>query len=202
MLWYRQLLNGLAFVSSPNMTLPFDPALDAKVALLRSSALFSPRNGGDPLVEKEMLFLTLAGAKPISGVGSSHWIKTHSGGRAAPDDPAEVEDLFQQLGLAYEIEVRESVTLAYISLEATSLTKFLAARNDHRESGRWFGYPMTAVDAFMNGTLMEPAEQEAAIIEFGLPVFSTFRLSREHAMTEIEVMRQWWELLDCYDLVG
>lgn len=185
---------------APDVATSLDPNLETKARLLRSSPLFNRRGNNDPLVEKKLLFLALAGAKPVSAAGSSHWVTTERGGRAAPDDPVEVGDLLQRLGLCYEIEVRETVTMAYTSLERTSLSDFLAVRNDHREAGRWFGYPMTAVDAFVSGTLMESEEQVAVIGVFGLPVFQTFRLSRDHAAAEIEVMRQWWQLLDRYSL--
>jgi hypothetical protein len=174
--------------------------LKPKAKLLRSSLLFSARNKSDPYSEKKLLFLALASAKPVSAAASSRWVTTERGGKAAPDDPAEVGKLLRLLGLAYELEVRGTTTLAYVSLESAWLRSFLARRNDHREAGRWFGYPTTAVEAFATGDLMEPGEQEATITAFGLPVFSTFRLSRDHAVAEIEVMRRWWQLSNHYDM--
>lgn len=170
---------------------------------MRSSPLFSPRSGdNDPLSEKKHLFLALAGAKPVSAAGSSHWVKTERGGKAGPDDPAEVSRLLQRLGLAYKLEAGDTTTLAYVSLRQASLDSYLAARNDHREAGRWFGYPMTAVEAFVTGESMPFKDQQAAEQALDVPVFSTFRLSKSHAAAELAVMRQWWLVLERYGLTG
>lgn len=186
----------------PSPDIPLDPALIQKSRLLRSSRLFSPRNGYDALSEKKLLFLALAGAKPVSAASSSHWLTTERGGKAAPDDPAEVAAFLEHLGLFYELEARESVTIAYVSLRQASLASFLAVRADDAAAGRWYGYPKTAIESFVAGDSMPFDDQQSAEKALGVPLFSTFRLSRRHAAAEIAAMRRWWLILEQYGMTG
>ena len=169
---------------------------------MKSSPLFGPLRGNStPLEEKQILFLAVAGAKPVSAPRSCHWVRTEHGGHSAPDDQVKVAGLLEQLGLSYIIELKKTLTMAYVSLQRTSLDHFLADRGNDRETGRWFGYPMTAVEAFVAGDSMAIEEQQAAEQALGVPVFSTFRLSRTNAAVELELMRQWWLILERYGLI-
>jgi hypothetical protein len=179
-------------------TSQLNPTLVSKAQLLRASSLFSPRGDHESLIEKKTLFLCLAGLKPVSAAGSGHWLTTSLGGKREVDDPDAVRDLLGQLGFVFELEVRSDVVLAYVSLSRRTLAEYWAMRHDSREEGRLFGYPMTAVDAYVVGESMLADQQSAAQQAFGAPVFSTFRLSREHAAAELEVMHQWWAMLELY----
>lgn len=181
-----------------------DPVADSdlveKAIILRSSALFMSRGALDPLAEKQMIFLALAGLKPVSGAGSSRWVQTHDGGMAVADDEQRVASLLRQLGLQYHIEQRSTVTLVHVARDKRALETFLEA-SGHRAVGLAYGYPATAVDAFVAGESMSNEQQKAAVGRLGVPVFDTFRLSQNHSSTELETMREWWLALDRYGLI-
>jgi hypothetical protein len=137
-----------------DINLKLQAKFPAMARRLRDSTLFRGTTDRDILYEKQMLFLALAGVKPVSAAGSRHWVTTDRGRTTAPDDPTAVGDFLESLGLTFQLEVRQHVTLAFVSLDRAHLDGYLASRTDDREAGKWFGYPRTAVEAFATGNLL------------------------------------------------
>lgn len=184
--------------SLPSSIVTVNDGLLAKAALLRASPLFV--HPCDPLAEKQALFLSLAGWKPVSEVVSGHWEPTESGRRTVPDDPAAVGAFLEQLGLACSLSGDDSGTDAVVSLKHGLVVEYQAA-TDHQVVGRLLGYPSTAALAFPARSLpldeQERIEEEAGLAGYSVP----FAFSRSHWRQELRLVTVWVEVLRAYGLL-
>jgi hypothetical protein len=72
---------------------------------------------------------------------------------------------------------------------------------DGQESGRLFGYPETAVQAFIDNDCMDFDSQDRLQEAAGLPEYMpVFRFSKKHAQEEIKVLQDWYVTLQEYGL--
>lgn len=180
-------------------------SLHRKAKLLRETALFDGSPLGQPLLEKQLIFLVLAGLKPVAEVASGHWEEVKGGRKTVADDPLEVGTFFKQLGLSYSLSSFDGhATDAVVALHQHLIKEYRQARGA-TAVGRLFGYPETAVRAFEAGgdALLSLPEQEQLEHDAGLPDGLThFCLSRQHAGEELAVVKNWHTALQAVGLVG
>jgi hypothetical protein len=187
-----------------------DLELKKKAQLLKESYLFTDLSPAMSQLKKQVIFLVLAGLKPVGETTSSHWAGAERGKVSASDNPVAVANFLDSLGLASRIAISNSYTLAQMSLESRLIEEYDSTENlpvplMYERVGRLFGYPQTAAAAFAAHTvgqdsLLSGDEQSAIETQSGIPLSFgvSFRLSRSHWREEIEVMRQWADALDHY----
>lgn len=193
------------------MALPVDPQLKIKSQLLRDAPLFGTSVAEEPHIQKHNIFLALAGLKPVSEASSGHFVSTSNGRRLVPDDPAEVTLLLHQLGLHWRITRKPYYLLVQVSLSEECLEQYeaageLSAEEAYRETGSLFGYPKTAVEAFVAAqtTDRDPRlprpEQDAIERAAGIPETADidFWFSRDHWREELPVVKEWCRVLRQY----
>ena len=178
-----------------------DPELARKAKLLRDSKLFVNPSEGAEMIEKWMIFLALAGQKPVSEACSGRWVQVSSTRRVTvPDDPAEVKSFLESLGLACEVTPEENTVVVAVSLKPELLKEY-QDNQDVRVHGRLFGLPETAVAAMADGNCLPIDEQDGYVREAGFGDLDVqFRLSRDHWREELETPKRWVALLKAYDL--
>jgi hypothetical protein len=183
----------------------FDSSLQREAELLRETALFDGSPLGRPLLEKQLIFLVLAGFKPVAQVASGHWMEVEGGRKTVADDPREVGSFLKSLGLCYSLSSFDAhATDAIVALQPQLIDEYRHAQ-DATAVGRLFGYPETAVRAFESGgdALLSSTEQEQLERDAGLPDGLTiFCLSRDHAAEELAVVTSWQEALRAVGLAG
>ena len=150
-----------------------------------------------PLSEKQSIFLVLAGCKPVSEVTSGHWVSDSAGRHTVADDPRAVRALLDSLGLKYALGGDEYGTDAVIA-QTTALVRAFETADGSSETGRLFGYPPTAVSAFVGGRLLSEARQTAVLEAGGIPSFQLFRFSQDHWRDELAVAQAWQQTLAAY----
>lgn len=177
------------------------PALAEKARQLLASPLFVGTTDA-VLVEKQHIFLALAGLKPVSAATSGHWVDDAHGRHTEPDDPAAVVALLDSLGLAHSVSQDEYATDAIVSLQRDLVAQYSAAA-DGSALGRLFGYPATAVEAFERNQSMPSDEQSERQHNAGLDetFFVGFRFSTQHWREELAVLQNWNAVLRAYGLV-
>lgn len=189
-----------------------DPILVKKAELIRDTPLFSQQDDGESIsTEKMNIFLVLAGLKPTGQVNSSHM--EHIPGTnqyiSKPDDAEEIKKFLSELGLEYEMIFDEYFTGAHISLSKDLLNKQIHKRYDpahekefHKESGLLYGFPSTAVEAFVNGETLSPEVQQQLFKEQGIdPSLDWFFLSKDNYKEEIKTIKKWQDILVQYNLL-
>jgi hypothetical protein len=188
---------------------PHLPELTLKLAeAIRTSPYFVDHSGDGTCVEKQSLFLVVCGAKPVGSASSGHWEAMSDGRRTVADDPDEVAAFLTGLGLSYQLTSPDGhATDAVFSLDPELLVQYAAvpSTGDDRLTGRLYGYPDTAVEAFAEGrdALLPPEEEEEQrIADAGIdPNLVTFYLSRAHWRNELEVVRRWMQLCELAGLI-
>jgi hypothetical protein len=135
-----------------------------------------------------MIFLVLAGLKPVSEVAAGHWVQTPTGRRTEPDSPTGLGGFLSSLGLAYDLTPNDHITVALVSRSRAVLNQYLHVQSQRLEAGLLLGYPHSAVTAFVNGRLMSFEQQEHLVRDAGLAQWVHFRLSKMHANEELEVV--------------
>lgn len=183
-----------------------DDKLAAIATQLKSSAHFVNHAQMSPYSEKQCIFLVLAGKKPVSQATSCKWVQTAGGAHSEPDNHQELGELLKQLGLAYQLRSDGHATDAFVSLNSEGIDAYLAAERtgDMATIGRLFGYPETAVEAFVKDENMDSDEQDRFMEAAGIPVTTValplFRFSKTHAAEELVVVKDWYEILKAYGL--
>lgn len=183
---------------TPDTTFQGEPKISPELLeaarRLKESPFFVNPSDGVPLVDKQQIFLVLAGYKPVSNVSSGHWVASPAGRRTVADDPNQVGAFLTSLGLAYHLwRFDDHATNAVVALKPELVAHYLDS-SDTSTSGRLFGYPDSAVKAFTLGeeALLAPSEQEQCERERDLPDgLACFRLSRAHWADELAVVQQW-----------
>lgn len=117
---------------------------------LKASPFFASTTDAKPWLEKQPIFLVLAGVKPVAEASSGHWVPTPDGRRTVHDNPAAVGALLDSLGLAYRLRHDDYATDTLVSSRPELLDAYevAAAADDQAKIGELFGYPATAVMAF------------------------------------------------------
>jgi hypothetical protein len=186
--------------------------LSKKAKLLLDSPHFTNHVDQGFLTEKQSIFLTLCGKKPVSEATSGIWATTANGGHSKPDDEHEINAFLSSLGLAYQLRHDDYATDALVALNNNDLLEYSQASLDSGNVGQLFGYPKTAVDAFgraFSGDateelnyLMAIEDQDKLLEKAGVPDYiPMFRFSRDHALEELEVVKDWYATLRMYNLV-
>jgi len=184
-----------------------DIKLSEQAHMLKDSNLFVNPSEGMSLLEKQKIFLVLAGRKQVTEVYSGHWEQlSPNERRTVADDPKEVAALLDALGLSYRLQPQEHTIAATIALDQTVLDHYfdIASRsNNDLELGKLFGYPQTAAEGFIQNKHLDTATQDKVIAAAGLPdYFATFFLSTDHYQEEIATLKEWYSLLEQYGLVA
>jgi hypothetical protein len=181
-----------------------NPELTRKASLLKDSAYFVFPGDGAEYVDKQCIFLVLAGLKPISEVSPGCQVKTDTEWGTVPDDSATIGTFLESLELKSSFYPSHDghVTMAVVALRTENINRYIIDINsDASTVGRLFGYPESAVLAFVQGKCMPIAEQEWIEQQAGLPEFlPTFRFSRDHWQEELMVLQKWHEVLKLYEL--
>jgi len=172
--------------------------LARKAKLLKASDHFINHTELAPLIEKQSIFLVLAGKKPASQATSSKWVKADHTAHAEPDDPRQLRELLDSLDLAYRLSADDYATNVLVSLESGKIDDYIAAgeADDMAAIGRLFGYPQTAIEAFVRDDCMEPNVQDELMEAAGISaVIPSFRFSKTHAQQELAVLKDWYQTL-------
>jgi hypothetical protein len=184
----------------------FSSELRRKARLLRDVPLFEDKDGA--YHQKRVLFLVLAGAKPVGHAVSGHMVRTGDFGHSVADHPQLVSEFLKSLGLECSVSKSAIVgaTDAVVSLDRDVLARYgQAADGDHATVGRLLGYPETAVAAFAAGAqhLLSIEEQRKRETDAGVdPSIVMFRLSKQHWPSELAVAARWQRLLEAAGLMG
>lgn len=184
-----------------------DKKLQRAAQKLKTTELFTGNSDADRLLHKQLLFLAVAGLKPVCQVASGHFEAVSPAQRTSvPDNPKQVARLLDELGLVYKIKVTKHYVDVYAAKTPKSLTKMLKA-TDPNEVGLLFGFPQTAAAAFKNHDTdcLTTEEQNQIINELiddaRLHPLVCFKLSKKHYLNEIEVVKQWIRILKKFELV-
>lgn len=140
----------------------------------------------------------------MSQATSSKWIKTDHGAHAEPHDPHELEQFLDSLGLNYYLSADEYATDALVSLDPKKLDAYLAAEkaDDAFKVGQLFGYPETAIEAFVHDASLDFEAHDELMKKAGIPdMMPSFRLSKTHAPEELAVLKDWHQTLKEYELI-
>jgi hypothetical protein len=185
-------------------TPPLSPELARKAELLKAAPLFVDRGGG--YHQKQILFLVLAGAKPVGEAVSGHMVRVGDRGHSVADDPKLVGEFLTSIGLEYDLSSFDGrATDALVSLDRRLLRQYQAAEEgDYATAGRLFGYPDSAVTAFAAGLdrLLSQNNQARYATEAGIdPAVLMYRLSQENWAEELKVAARWQQLLRLADLL-
>ena len=190
-----------------------DPTLLTKAKALKDSKLFTnPRTSEPELFEKQNIFLVLAGIKPLTEILSYHEELTKDGlGKIVADPPKEVMAFVQSLGLVCDLSLSdEDHTLCIIASGKDRISEYL--QSDSRsfiKIGSLFGFPRTAAEAYeqafsddgdrnlcLSFEEQDKIEQDAHLFTSGAGFF----FSRAHWHEELELVKQWQDLLEAYGL--
>ncbi len=191
---------------------PIDPPLAAKAKVLLESPYFVVDDGGAGIAEKQLIFYVLAGVKPAAEVGSFHMEELSPGYlESRPDNQEAVATLLGGLGLSYSFR-QPYDGIATVSLHKQALrdreniNQLADEAEIYRAYGRLYGYPQSAVDAFVaeyvhgRSELMTVEEQTEIEQRSGLPKTAfLFRFSKAHWADALETVRRWHSTLVPYD---
>lgn len=170
--------------------------------MLHESRVFSGVTDDYPLSEKQLLLLVLADCKPLAEVTSGHWEASDEGRRTVPDDPTEVAEFLDSLGLKYELSTDEYGLTAVVSKRAELIAQYISADNDMAAIGRLFGYPDSAVEAYVRGDTLDSAQQEAIEHRAGVDDASCFMFSRANWQAELDQAIAWHRVLERYGFLS
>lgn len=192
-------------MSTSQQTLTKDPVLAEKARILLASQYFVGTQAAARLVEKQQLFLALAGLKPVAEATTGHLAPMPGGWHTVYDDPAAVGAFLDSLGLQHRIRHDEVGTDALVSLDAVLLEKYQQAsqRDDAATIGELFGYPATATAAFIANQCMSIEEQER-IEQKAWPAddfYPNFGFSQDHWQDELAVCQRWYAALRLYGML-
>lgn len=154
----------------------------------------------DHLWEKQLIFLVLAGMKPVSEVYSNHEIEVPDGWISVGDNLVAVEGFLDTLNLAHHVFDSDGMTMAVVARTPQLVKDYMNSEEEDRR-GLLFGYPATAVQAFVEGDTITSEQRDYLLKQEGLPD-APFALSREHYREEIGVLHRWQGVLLSYGLTG
>ncbi len=178
-----------------------DPAVAAKAKLLFNSTLLSATFlvGANRLIEKQQVFLTVLGIKPVSQVSAAHWVGDPAKLESVADDTEALKKLFDQLGLSYHLFGDESELQAVVSLDAKLVDQFVHAPDDDNVTrGKLLGYPLTAIEYAETRHWRD--DEPELLAKADLSGYPFFRFSREHYQEELATIRRWQQILAAYGL--
>lgn len=183
-----------------------DERLSDLACTILTSPFFTGANDLDRLADKQLLFLVVAGLKPVADLISYHQEKQGDVTVSVADDEVAVTEFLNSLGVAYSFMPEQdgtalSVAVAQSQAEADAVWQ----TTGDSDYGELMGFPNTAIEAYMQGTLLSHDEAEQlALSTYHDPAFaqfSVFRLSKAHALEELKMLKQWYDVLKQYGLV-
>lgn len=181
-----------------------DPQLEQKAHILLSSDLFVHTVDNAALVEKQTIFLVLAGFKPVGFVSSGHWKDTEGGRESEADDPTLVSTFLTSLGLHFRLFTDQYTTDAIISLHDENLVQFETNIQDDHLAGHLYGYPETAIEAYLSpnkSLALSEEEQEKVLKAAQVPEhFLNFRMSTKNYAQEVLTIQKWYAFCKLYGL--
>ncbi|MFA5000026.1 MAG: hypothetical protein WC545_01550 [Patescibacteria group bacterium] len=137
--------------------------------------------------QKANLILVLLGEKP--GLALTLFADT-------PEEISADEEKIKNLGLKYQKVSQEKKGKRYSSKFLISknqetldaLTEVDPAKN-HEKYGALMGYPDSAIKAFLTGDSLSSEEERKMLSQYPEIVFRNFRLSKDSAAEEIELLK-------------
>lgn len=177
-----------------------DLELMQKASALKDSSLFVGTCEGAELVDKQQIFLVLAGEKPVAEACSAHLERTSTGQEYVADDEREVGRFLESLGLSYSLWQAKHFpgTMAAVSLRPELVHEYREAKGG-KAVGALLGYPKTAVEAYAKNNCLPIDEQEMREREAGIGWdFVPFRFSRKYWREEAETAKRWYDILKNY----
>lgn len=160
-------------------------------------------------LDRRDAFLTFAGFKPVSTVDVNP--ERHLGDGLYTYSPGQLQslrDIFGRLQMHQVVDPNDycnswdtlQVSISRSGALLGALRNARQAKDDY-SIGRLYGYPETAVRAYVDQTMLSWDEQVryCDIFYSGIPEFYVgFRLSREHYRDEIFEVNRWYQLLAQY----
>ena len=175
-------------------------------AKLKKMPFFVGTNDLDRMLYKQLLFLVVAGIKPVCQVSAAYWQATTKGGVAKPYERRVIASALEELGLVYHLQSDRHTLLVTASKEIAFVEKLLNTTDDI-EAGKLFGYPATAIAAFptRDQDCLSIEDQDAILFRldpahqfYNLPCF---RMSKQHYRMELKAIECWLHVLRQYDLL-
>lgn len=193
-------------------TIKADPELARRAAQLLASPYSVGTQDSAQLAEKQLLFLVLAGLKPVAEVASGHWEVIPDGRHTVFDDPIAVGGFLDELGLHHRLQHDTRATEAVVALKPELLDAYKTAldHEDVARIGELFGYHASAAQAFVpfastgdDSELLPGADQDAVERQAGLAdtFLVDFRFSRSHWQGELALCLRWQACLRQYGLM-
>lgn len=183
-----------------------DPRLTQIAQTIYASELFVGTPESGTLFEKQNIFLVCGGQKPVGFVSSSHKKDLGDGSyEYEADDTEFVSKFLSELGLFSKVFADIHTTDATISLKEEYLKQLSDNPDDHKLAGLLYGYPESAVEAFLapNKRLLLPdEEQDKLFLAAKIPItFPNFKMSIAHYNEELLVVQRWYEFCKLYGMV-
>ncbi len=171
-----------------------------------TSELFTSSTENCTLNEKQNIFLIAGGVKPVGFVSSCHKKDLGEGAYEYEADDADfVVKFLSSLGLFSRAFGDKHTTDAIISLKEEYLLQLDSKADDHRLAGKLYGYPDTAVEAFLipnKADILEDDEQDQVLLTAGIPIcFPAFKMSISHWHEELPIVQKWYNFCKLYGLV-
>lgn len=145
---------------------------------------------------KQEIFLTLSGLKPVSMIGGIDSL-----------DLPKVTDLLNQIGLYYQISKEYPETI-FVSKNQENIILYKSISEQGKvdktnKNGLLLGFPESAVEAFDKNDCLGYEDQRRVTEALGInPDFTPFRLSRWNYKEEIKIIAKWYNTLRLYDLLA
>lgn len=185
-----------------------------KANLILESGLFAEERYG--MGKAQDLFLAAIGEKPVSLLTFfdpiedkpfSDYVKPNQ------KNCVEINQLLSSLGLEYITVDKESSYDLIVGLDEDVVTEAKALHDENvldeqgkmsdafHRIGYLLGYPDSAVEAMQASQLLDFWTQLKYLREYGIkPKFNRFRFSKKHWLSEIEVMKHWFDLCEQFGL--
>lgn len=182
-----------------------NPQIEQLAQKIYASDLFNGTVEGCTLTEKQNLFLVCGGLKPVSFVTSTHKKDLGEGQyEFEADDKDLVARFLSSLGLFSEVFGDVHTTEALVSLKAEYLKQLDGSPNNHRLAGTLYGYPSSAIDAFLapnKSQILDEEQEERVLKDAGIPdCFPHFNFSVSNYKNELEIVKKWYEFCKLYGL--
>ena len=171
-----------------------DTQLAKYAQLIKETDLFSYPKAWGWDINKELLFLAAAQAKPVSGIEAYHIDPTAKNGRVAVEsDIPRITELLDQLDVFYKYEIKDSFIRFTVAHTKSDLQTYLDTDHDDKKAlGDIYGFPETATQAFIDRNMREMSEETRT------PIY--FRTSVDHWQEEYKTIEKWDKILKEYGL--
>lgn len=162
------------------------------------------------------IILTYLGEKPASLTQVAYNVNApESEIKKELSKKEKIQKVLEQAGMKFEIVEKSEKTEEGVELkrytfliakkeEVLEALKKAFELKDHETMGRLFGYPETAVEAFVKGEIISdyskwwwslPEEKRKDLEKEGIMNLLNFSLSKEHWEEELETLRRWQKVI-------